>query len=361
MDRIHPGAAINETVAAFKVVKQPRWLIGFVNGILRNIVREKQKGTLPEDNMPTAVEVSHPEWIVNRWQERYGHDQALQILQKNNCQAPLCLQVNTDLISRQDLTKKLSQAEIPTEQTAYAPDGLVVPHYSGSITDLPGYNAGLFQVQDEAAQLAVLLLAPFEPGNWLDSCAGLGGKTTQLARLLPTDCSLIAVEPNRMRVKRLEENCARMRLANRLKIVGSSLEMFQQDNKDLFDRILVDAPCSGLGVIRRRPDLRWNRTEKDLKQFQKKQLFLLETAAAMTAANGIVAYITCSTEPEENERVVEKFLSHHPEFSLENAKTALPASAAALVDDDGFFRTIPNEKGLDGFFGARLVKSNDGT
>jgi 16S rRNA (cytosine967-C5)-methyltransferase len=360
LDRIPPSAAVNETVQALKDMKQPKWLSGFANGILRNMERQRLDIPTPFRNMdsiPEAALLSHPEWLIQRWKNRYGKSQALAICQANNTRAHLCLRVNTRLTNSSVFMEKLAAAGMDAELGKFSPVAIRVADYHGSIAAIPGFTEGLFQVQDEAAQLVSLLLTPLKSGKtYLDGCAGLGGKTSHLAQMLPVGSTLDASEPNCGRVKKLRENLVRLRLEKTVTIVEGTIDSLLPDMKGKYDGVLVDAPCSGLGVIRRHPDIRWNRNTGDLLRYQEMQSALLGTAADLVAPDGTLVYATCSIEPEENETVVQKFLEIHPCFSLSDCRENLPGNCASLVDRGGFFRTLPGRDDLDGFFAARMIK-----
>ncbi len=355
MDRIPASAAINEAVGILKANGQPRWLTGFVNGVLRRINREQDSLPVPCRSGQQGIEeydlFSHPRWLYERWCRRLGLERTTQICLANNRQAALSLRVIG--VAREDYLEKLAQAGIAAKKSLYATQAVVLEEYKGLVSELPGYDTGAFQVQDEAAQLATGLMGDLLPaGRYLDGCAGLGGKTTHLAEMLPPDATLLAVEPEQHRYELLGENLRRLGLDGRVETVCGRLEDI--DAKDKFDGILIDAPCSGLGVIRRHPDIRWNRKEGGLARYQTGQLALLDRAAGLLEKGGVLVYITCSTEPEENELVVEKFLVGHPGFSVDDCRSYLPEQASSLVDEQGFFRTM-SDQGLDGFFGARLI------
>lgn len=354
MDRVPDSAAINETVEALKSAKQPKWITGFVNGVLRNIIKNKDNLAAPWTD--EAMLQSYPQWLIKRWQQRYGHQKTIEICQANNTEAPVCLRINTTQIQVRDFLDLLAKAEINAKAGFFAPEAVRLVEYKGSITQIPGFLEGFFQVQDEAAQLVTLLIDPLGVGAYLDGCAGLGGKTSYLAQILPEDSHIVAVEPNAHRQKLLKENLERLKLLTNVEIYKGSLEDFKKENKKFFQGILIDAPCSGLGVIRRHPDIRWNRSKEDLLRYQRKQLFLLDTAVNMLEPEGVLVYVTCSSEPEENDEVIKQFFNNHPDFTVEDAKKILPQNTASLVDDNGFFRTIPDKKGLDGFFAVRLVR-----
>lgn len=352
MDRVPASAAINETVQALKAMKQPKWLTGFVNGVLRAVDRNREKGSPPSSR--EALFLSHPAWLITRWRQRYGDDTAEAICRVNNELPPLVLRVNARRTTRQEYLQMLIDAGIKAGSGSHAPDAVRLDGYRGQVADLPGYGEGFFQVQDEAAQLVTLLLGNLAPGRYLDGCAGLGGKTSHLSQRLPPGSELVAVEPSAARLDKLRENLQRLGLI--ATVVEDELQRYARQGPLPFQGILIDAPCSGLGVIRRQPDIRWQRTEAALERYQKRQLELLHYAAAILAPGGALVYATCSTEPEENEEVIHSFLAAHPEFFVADAKKHLLPSAHALVNDDGCLRTLPHQ-GFDGFFAARLEKA----
>ena len=351
MDRVPASAAINETVLALKQAGQPKWITGFVNGVLRSADRGRPRIGPPND---AAAQASHPAWLVERWQELFGPERTTAICRANNEEPPLTVRVASRRLPVSAFLAQLHEAGIPAEPGQFAPEAVRITDLRGPVSLLPGFGQGLFQVQDEVAQLVVLLLAPFADGcRCLDTCAGLGGKTVQLAGLLPPSAHLTAVEPNPRRLALLAENL--QRLDRTAEIFQGELQAFVQTLPELFDAVLVDAPCSGLGVIRRQPDIRWARTREDLERYQARQLALLSCAAALVVPGGVLVYATCSIDPQENEAVITAFLDQHPDYVLTPAQDQLPEAARCLCDRSGFLRTTP-EQGLDGFFAARLIK-----
>ncbi len=356
MDRIPARAAVNETVAAFKAARQPAWLVRVVNGILRSVARERKQLPSPTEAVREHPDLlNHPSWLIRRWQHHFGNERCRRICLGNNEEVPLILRVNTRLTDTGGLQARFAAAEMTTLPGQYSELALILPGYHGEIRNLPGYDEGLFVVQDEAAQLAAMLLGPFRPGEEvLDGCAGLGGKTTHLAAMLPAAAGLTAVEPDQRRYRLLGENLKRLQIKG-VETVHTGLKGFAAGTDRRFTAIFLDVPCSGTGVIRRRPDIRWNRREGDLAALRKRQQRLLRTAAALLAPGGRLVYATCSLEPEENEEMVEEFLAENPDFRIRDARHHLPAAAAELVTDRGYFQPLPDQ-GLDGFFAALLLR-----
>jgi 16S rRNA (cytosine967-C5)-methyltransferase len=233
--------------------------------------------------------------------------------------------VNTRRTSRSALKELLAKSGITAHNTFFSPPGLVVDAFPGSIASLPGFDPGHFQVQDEAAQLASLLAGPLPHRcRILDGCAGLGGKTSHLAEMLPPDGTIVAIEPDPRRYRLLGENLRRLGHNAFVQPVRTDLQRYADTRPLPFDVILIDAPCSGTGVIRRQPDIRWNRQPEDLAQYQQTQLHLLEKASSLLKPGGALVYVTCSLEPEENQWVIGRFSTATPDLLW-----TTPASAAA--------------------------------
>ena len=356
--RIPESAAVNATVNTLKEAGQPQWLIGFANGILRAVARGR--AALPTPEALAAGEppiLNHPAWLIERWQTHFGRETTRTICQLNNTEPLLSLRVNTRRTSRSALINLFSKAGIAAEPGYFSPLSLIIAAYPGGIASLPGYAEGYFQVQDEAPQLASMLAGSLPArARVLDGCAGVGGKTTHLAEMLPPGGQLIAVEPDTRRYGLLRENLQRLGLTVQVRCVRTDLSSFAQANPQPFDCILVDAPCSGTGVIRRQPDIRWNRKPEELQQYQQKQLQLLDLAASMLKPGGTLIYATCSLEPEENEEVITRFRATHQDFVIQDGAPLLPETAKRLIGQQGYFHPTPAD-GLDGFFAACLKQA----
>ena len=357
LDRIPESAAVNETVNALKVVRLPERLQGFVNGVLRATVRGRAR--LPAPGAPDSSGepvLNHPDWLTQRWERNFGREEMLRICACNNSRPPLVLRVNPLATSPDAFLARLREADITARAGDLAPAAVLLPGYHGPVQDLPGFGEGHFQVQDESAQLVCHLLAPFlQGGKLLDACAGLGGKTGHILELAAdVRADLCAVEPDRRRLVHLRENLARLHPRNTVKIHPCTLLEFSRECTGRFDTILIDAPCSGTGVIRRHPDIRWNRQSADIPEYRKTQRQLLDQAAGLLLPGGALVYATCSLEPEENDELVAGFLHDHPDFRLSDCTPLLPVAARKLVRN-GFFQPHPSGS-ADGFFAARLAR-----
>jgi len=333
---------------------------GFVNAVLRAISRAR--GRLPLPPRPDSgadreaalayltVTLSHPRWLVERWLDRYGFDAVERWLQFDNQPAPLTLRANRLRITRDELATRLAGLGIDAAAGRFAPDALVLR--AGQTTR--GVDHSLYVVQDEASQL-LPLLAGVNPGRRvLDACASPGGKTTALAAEMDARDVLIACDVRDARVDLLRRTVNASGASN-VRLVQADL-LAPLPFRAPFDTVLVDAPCSGLGTLRRDPDIRWRRGEDDLPALAAAQLVMLQRAAEVVAAGGRLVYATCSSEPEENEGVAAAFLATTPDFAAVDLRRGTPALPPSVIDGNGHLRTYPHVHGLEAFFGAAFVK-----
>ncbi|MBU1564840.1 MAG: 16S rRNA (cytosine(967)-C(5))-methyltransferase RsmB [Proteobacteria bacterium] len=358
LERIPQSAAVHEMVECCKMWGIPKRLEGFVNGILRQSIRQKEMLTAQagrEENGDPII--NHPQWLVARWSNHFGHIEALRICATNNREPLLILRTNIVKITLDDFRKVLDDANIPNHRGAYAEDAVILPGYQGAISAIPGYVEGFFQVQDEAAQLATGLLGPFRRGGrYLDGCAGLGGKTSHLLQFAASHALTIhAVEPEPYRLEKLQENVNRLAVAHAPVVHEKTLQHFTLGDLPPFDGILIDAPCSGTGVTGRHPDIRWNRRPEDLIRYQQEQLNILGHSAELLAPEGILVYATCSLEPEENQDVIKAFLAGNRAFRLTDCTMYLPEAAHRFIEGH-CFAPRPDAT-IDGFFAARMQRS----
>ena len=358
LDRVPAAAVVDDAVSLTRAARKSS-ASGFVNAVLRSLLRERHRLPLPPrpaspDDRAGAlaylgVTCSHPDWLVARWLARYGFDHTEAWVQFNNSTAPLTLRANTLRISRAQLREVLSRHEVGTTPTRYAPDGLTV----GSGNPLRTSEDESFLVQDEASQLVPLVVDPRPGERILDLCASPGGKTVAMAASMNDSGTLVACDVRVGRVALLRDTVRRSG-AHHAHIVHAPASG-PLPFASTFDRVLVDAPCSGLGTIRRDPDIRWRRTAGDLPRLADQQIELLIRAAETVRPGGRLVYATCSSEPEENEQIVEAFLERAP-FDRLDLRESGPTSLAPLLDDRGALRTLPFAHRLEAFFAVAMVR-----
>lgn len=357
LERIPESAAVNEAVINCKTAKLPKRLHGFVNGVLRQAIRNKNslKEQAKVDKSGSTI-LNHPGWLVEKWQDQFGFEKTVQICSSNSHEPELVLRVNSTLITRESFLQLLRDNKIKGVTGHFGPDAVIVPDISGPITSIPGYNEGYFQVQDEAAQLVTLLLNPLQrDGIYLDGCAGLGSKTAHLMQLgLALDVDIHAIEPESHRQRLFEENISRLFTTKKPLLHCGKLQHFSPEELPLFDGIIIDAPCSGTGVTGRHPDIRWNRYPENILRYQKEQLNILQHSTTLLRPKGILVYVTCSLEKEENFDVIETFLAQNSNFALTDCAEQLPATAHQFISNQ-CFAPLPSKQ-IDGFFAARLVR-----
>jgi 16S rRNA (cytosine967-C5)-methyltransferase len=342
LDRIPPHAAVHSTVETAKALRYPDQA-GFINAVLRTALRDdniirRELAALKTSN--PAAGWSHPEWLVARWHERYGPEQTLKLLEWNNSPAKVYARANTlkadpakllefwrsDNVSYNFVFKDWIEENLVFEFKTHPP-----------IEEMRSFKNGFFYVQDPSTLFAVDLLAPKPGERILDFCAAPGGKTTYIAQRMKNEGKIIATDSSPDRLELLRENCGRLG-ATCVEI--APLSNINPQLSTPFDRVLVDAPCSNTGVLRRRVDLRWRAKPDEIKRLAAEQLELLRRAAALVKPGGLLVYSTCSLEPEENAGLVAAFLTACPGFSLDESGDVFPLR-------DGF----------DGAYAARLQRN----
>jgi 16S rRNA (cytosine967-C5)-methyltransferase len=377
LDRIPESAAVNESVnlaRSFAGTVGRDWS-GFVNAVLRGLLRHPPQPWPSMDHDPAkalAVRNSVPEWLSRRWVERLGLATAKAACEGVSVAPPMTLRVNQLITTRNTLLEKFAQAGIAAKPTSMSPLGIVLDA-GGIVPSLPGFHEGAFYVEDEAAQLIPPLLDP-QPGDIvLDACAAPGGKSTHLADLMQNKGSIYAVDRKETRLDLLHSNCRRLGVQIVMPIVADIrqprewLPMMEaarspsikkaRIGEPSVDRILVDAPCSGLGVLRRHPEAKWRKDEQVLLRHQALQCQILKAVAPCLRPGGVLVYSTCSTEPEENEDVIERFCHAHAEFQRESVVAWLPPAAQEFITEQGTLSTVGNRCSMDGFYAARLRKA----
>lgn len=355
MDRV-PDAAATHTSVELARRYGHQGTVRLTNAILRTAVRQRDQLSPPArgDDPVTELGVTHsyPAWLSKRWIDRYGVDSAAALMEAGNRPPPLTIRVNVLRVAAPDLAETLEGQGVQVEPGRWLRDFMSIRH-AGDLGRLPAHQAGLFQVQDESAGLAVRLLGPMTGETVVDLCCAPGGKTTYIAQIVGAGGRVIACDSSPHRLRRVEEHRRRMGLGQ--------VRLVAMDGRSpglvvKADRVLVDAPCSGLGTIARRPDLRWRRTAEDIDRLRGEQLALLERGAGLVKPGGVLVYSTCTIEPDENEEVVAAFCDRHPGFRADGPED-WPEGLARVTDGVGRIATLPSVHGVDGSFAARLRRA----
>jgi 16S rRNA (cytosine967-C5)-methyltransferase len=351
--RVPEWAVVNETTDVEKVTGRNTAL---VNAVLRRVVSSEIVPELPENKVKRiSIMTSHPEWLIDRWKKRYGSVEAEALAIANNRVPPLTLRVNTLKNSRDDVAARLADMGIEHSFTVYSPSGIRIQgiYNFKDISEM----LGEVYIQDEASQLITYLLQPGKGDLILDGCAAPGGKTLHIAELTEDRAEIYAVEEDVKRAGVMVSNLQRHDIRS-VKVIRSDLKKVRFS--EMFDRILLDAPCSALGVIRRNPDVRYRVKEDDLGSFHMMQLELLYAASNFLRPGGVLVYSVCSTEPDEGEEVIKEFLHKRHDFFIINSADFLKADSNlrldAFFDSESFFRTYPHRHDMDGFFAVRLSR-----
>ena len=339
LDRVPDSAAVNESVELAKKIN-----VGsskFVNAVLRSAVREPDKAKFPTDDSAEAIALRmfHPQWLVERWIEQFGIEDTKRLCEIDNIQPTLSLRTNTLRTSRENLIKVLKEQGIDAAPSILVEEGIICNNII-SLDNLKELQQGLCQVQDESSMMVAHELDP-RPGEFIiDCCAAPGGKTTHIAELMKNTGHILAVDIYEHKIKQIRDNAKRLGV----KIIKTEQLDAREIGKKFTskaDRVLVDAPCSGLGVLRRKADLRWKKNLEEIKILPRLQLEILTSAAEAIKVGGTLIYSTCTTESAENEDIIKAFNDSHTNFKLERMRTLLPH-----IDK------------TDGFFIAKMIKLN---
>ena len=370
LDGIPAHAAIFETV---QLATSPRRkssgrgkTAGFINAVLRSIQREGTRVAYPPlDTNPIehiAFSQSYPTWLVKQWLQTHDVSWTLAFCRASNQTAPLAFRVNTLLTQREKVCQFLEMKGLPASLSKIAPDGIALENRTITTFDTAGeltlkdiLNRNDIYVQDESAMLVAHLLSPEDAKFIVDLCAAPGGKTTHLAHLMRNTGKIIAVDVSAEKIALLQKNCRRVDAHN---VETRVMDATKADLAfiETADAVLIDAPCSGFGTLRRHPDIRWNKTLKQVRALSEIQYNLLKNAAPHIKPGGILVYSTCSIEPMENEEVIQRFLADFPMYRVENARRFLPDVPLSAITPQGFVQTFPHKHRIDGAFAARLRK-----
>ncbi|WP_438865102.1 16S rRNA (cytosine(967)-C(5))-methyltransferase RsmB [Neptunicella sp.] len=341
--RVSEHAAVSETVAACPSLKV-QGLKGLVNAVLRNFIRQKWADNQPDD---AQILSGLPSWLFKQLNQHYP-DQVEQIIQSMRQKAPIWLRVNQQQCSIEQYCRALDEQNIRYQRSDSHPEGLILSR-SGDITSLPGYAAGWFAVQDGAAQLAAHLLNPQAGERVLDACAAPGGKTCHILEIQPELKRCLALDVDQQRLTRVTENLQRLQHQADL-IAGDASDPSSWWDGIPFDRILLDAPCSATGVIRRHPDIKWLRKAADIDELVALQARILDALWSTLKPGGKMLYATCSILPQENGQQISAFLSRTPDASVQ----IIPNGA---IEPSPGRQILPGEQQMDGFYYCMLLKS----
>lgn len=356
LDRVPERAVVHQAVEAARLhggVGAAR----FANGVLRNLLRQKESIPVPQaEDDPEgylAIVHSHPPFLVRRWLARFSFEEALALCRANNRVPPLTIRVNLLRARPQQVQEQLAAAGVAARPGRWLPEALILEGTAGyGPAQLPNFRAGHYTFQDEASMLVSRVVAP-QPGEQvLDACSAPGTKTTHMAELMGGRGRVTAVDIDPVRLARVTEGARRLGL--------SIVEARPMDARDLpehfgpeFDRVLVDAPCTGFGTLARRPDLRWQKQEEDIAALARLQGEIMAAAARVVRPGGALVYTVCTNEPEETYEIVERFLKAHDEFAPDALAPYLPGALAAEAEGHQLM-LWPHRHGTDGFFIARL-------
>lgn len=361
MDRIPAFAVTNEAV---KLARRffHTGVASLINGVLRNYLRNPEKVLLPDvaQNPLAYLEIvySHPRWMLKRWLTRYGWENTVKLCAYNNAPAELWIRVNTLRYSPPELAERLISEGCVVERSLRVPEGLLLKS-APSLVSLPSFQEGLFTVQDESSMIAAHVVSPQPDTEVLDVCAGPGGKTTHLAQLMKNRGTILACDIHQHRIKLIEENANRLGIEN-IKTRVLDATCLAKELERSYDLVLVDAPCSGLGVLRRRSDARWRKKEEEIKELAALQSKIMENVYQKLTPGGRLIYSTCTLEPEENEQLIEKFKQTHADLASYDLTPYFPYTAQTQAEkaelQKGSRQFLPFRDGMEGFFIAGVQK-----
>ncbi len=359
LDRVPDSAAVHTAVELTKQTHNYK-AAGFVNALLRKAAAEHNRvmfDSFEQDPLAfLTTRQSVPQWLAKRWLKRLSAKTILALSESINTIPPITLRSNTLKMCRQDLMPHLAGEVEHLAATSYAPDGINIRNPNQRIQHLAAFKEGWFQVQDEAAQLVALLLNPQPGESVLDACAGLGGKTSHIAQLMLNRGTICAMDSNAAKLKQLNNEMQRLGIITVTTTCQDLLNPVEPFHHNRYDRVLLDAPCSGLGVVRRNPDIKWHASLARVERQASIQKQILKNMAMLVKPKGILVYAVCSTEFEENEAVIEDFLKNQPDFVIDKRWGALPEDIRPAIKSNTGFTTLAFIEQMDGFYLARLKR-----
>jgi 16S rRNA (cytosine967-C5)-methyltransferase len=352
LDKIPEYAAVNEAVEFVKKL-QGQKPADITNAILRNIIKNKNalRYPKPEEDVISYISsyYSHPSWLVKRWLNRFGKEETEALCLANNDRPRLTLRINTLKTNDAEFKSLLDSVSLKYHPGKYNSDFFILNNLT-NISQWQYFSEGYFNIQDESTGFACKML-DVKPGmRILDMCAAPGGKTSYIADMIKNDGEIIALDKFESRLKTLEQTLNRLHVTC---VKNISVDALEFNTENLFDRVLADIPCSGLGTLSKKPDIKWKKELLDIHRANVVQQQLLEKAATLVKTNGIIVYSTCTTEPEENFGIVSQFLEKHANFNLQNMEEIFPKE---ILDENGCVQTLPHRHKMDGAFAAKLIR-----
>lgn len=352
MDRVPEFAAVNEAVEIAK--SKDRKAASFVNGLLRGILRNKDAFNKIDVKDPVkrmSIEYSHPEWFIRKYLPIYGKEFLCRWMEKNNTPSHMTVRVNT-LKADADAVEGLFQRKDIDVKRGIVPEALILKGY-GMIEKSDEYMNGLITIQDESSMLASRVLNPLPGSRALDMCSAPGGKATHMAQLMEDSGKLIAFDLHPHKIKLIRDNAMRLGI-HIIKAQEGDAAKHNNELEKYADFLLLDAPCSGLGLMRKKPEIRWRVTEEDIMTLQKVQKEILWNVSSYVKPGGHMLYSTCTITKEENEDVLRDFLKSNNEFYVEDISSYIPDEIKDSITNEGYLKLFPQEHDTDGFFIAKL-------
>ncbi|MDF2672853.1 MAG: rsmB [Clostridiales bacterium] len=355
MDKVPEFAAVNQAVELVKF--KDKKAAPFVNGVLRNILRNRDefyKIDVKDRIKKLSIEYSHPEWFVDKFIKLYGEDFVVALMEENNVPPGLTIRINTLKCKKEELVKLLTSKGIECID-GRLDESLVLKGFH-SIEKSEEFIEGLFTIQDESSMLATRVLDPQTGDKVLDLCSAPGGKSTHMAQLMENKGEILSFDIHEHKLELVSKNAKRLGI-DIIKTRLKDSTVFEEEYKDYADKVLLDAPCSGLGLIRKKPEIRWTVTQKDVIELQKIQMEIINNASNYVKREGTLVYSTCTISEEENEEIIQSFLENNENFKLESICKYIPED---IKKDDscskGYIKLFPNVHNLDGFFIAKLLR-----
>lgn len=354
MDRVPEFAAVNQAVEISKI--KDKRSSAFVNGVLRNILRNKDEfNNIKEKDVTKrlSIEYSHPEWMVKKFIKSYGEKFSRELMDANNKSPELSVRVNTLKTNRERIIELLSRKDVEVKGRPIE-EGLILRGFS-SLEKSEEMSTGLITIQDESSMLVAKILEPMPGERIMDLCSAPGGKTTHIAQLMKNKGEIIAFDIHEHKLELVKSNAKRLGI-DIIRTHLNDASVYQEKFNEYADRVLIDAPCSGIGLLRKKPEIRWNLSEEDIYKLEKIQYDIIKNGAKYVKKGGILVYSTCTITEEEDENILNRFLNEHNNFEIVDICSLLPKEITSSTCRNGYIKLFPNTHSTDGFFIAKLKR-----